>query len=241
MAEPSPDIYGDITETVVSFYQYMIETHPEILSFGTLIACLAFFINLYVHHRLASSRNKKAHKLTVEHEKGLVTQKANREKEKEIKLIMSLLGDLANDILNCWEKGSQYAHASNYGPPDNPITPHGKINLRSYKELRPKLIEHSVFPTDFMHRLNRLPDSVEKINKLLEEKSRSDVGIRCHHFSEQCKALWEIVATVYGIKGGNVMNLTMPMPFDNNSSDPRLEIVALVRKTMANQAGHLAK
>ena len=120
---------------------------------------------------------------------------------------------------DCWEGGTVAAKFSEGGPPDEPIYSPTTIILKDYSRLKEELVKYNVFSAKEWHILDQLPDAVDKINELIESKPRNEVFIRCYHFSNQSKGCWAIVVKKYINRGGDIKNLTLPMPLPLNGKD----------------------
>ncbi|WP_275100497.1 hypothetical protein [Sedimenticola hydrogenitrophicus] len=177
---------------------YITSNFPQLLSAGTI----GFLLSQLISHFLAKSRSKEDFQRAIHHK--------NSETEN---IILSHLGVFTNGILHCWEEGTVYASKPKFGPLDMPMGPSNKIEFKEYAHLKQELVKLGVFPAKVWHSLDKLPNEIDKINKSIETKIRSEAFIECCHFSEMCKSLWGIVASEYASRGGNISELTPPMPF----------------------------
>ncbi len=184
--------------TVNEIMTYITSNFPQLLSAGTV----GFLLSQLIAHFLAKSRSKEDFQRAVRHK--------NSEAENTIH---SHLGVFANGILHCWEEGTVYATKSKFGPPDIPTGLSNKIEFKEYAHLKQELVKLGVFPAKVWHSLDKLPAEIDKINNSIETKNKSETFIECYHFSEMCKSLWGIVTSEYAARGGDISELTPPMPF----------------------------
>ncbi len=138
---------------------------------------------------------------------------ANKDKKEKT---LSLIGVLENDILKCWEQATMYANMAKFGKQDAKMESVDEIILANYETLKLDLINLGVISPKLWNELDRLPKSVDDINNALKKDYKIFVFIKCYHFSEQCKSLWGIMSIVYLENGGDINDLTTPMPIPIN-------------------------
>ena len=182
-------------------FEYIFNNTVQLLSATALGTILGMLIKAYLPHLLAKSRDDKNFERNINHQ--------NSEKNK---VVVSLLGELANGILKCWEEASFNAmHAQNT---DISKTKHlyTEVAFSNYEELKRGLVSNGVFTPKTWFELDRLPETINKINKYIETENLSMAPAKLGHFANLGQAHWGIVANKYVQMGGNIKDLTLPMP-----------------------------
>ena len=182
-------------------FEYIVNNSVQLLSatvFGTILGVL---IKAYLPHLLAKSRDTENFNRNINHQ--------NSEKNK---VALSLLGELANGILKCWEEASfnaEYAQKSDVSRIKERYT---KVSFSNYEELKKDLVSKGVFTPNIWFNLDNLPVQINEINTFIETGNLSMAPARLAHFANLGNTLWNLVANTYVQMGGDIKNLTLPMP-----------------------------
>ena len=177
--------------------EYITENFPQLLTAGTL----GYLFNKLISHRLSVGRN-------VEN----FNRKTKHDSNERNKIMLSLLGELSNSILNCLEESAINASVSKSISKNAPKDRLNSVTLAGYNEIKNELIKYNSFTPSMWHNLDRLPERVEETNLLINEKHPSEIYAQLYWFTEMCESYWAIVAESYVNSGGNIKDLTKPMP-----------------------------
>jgi hypothetical protein len=104
------------------------------------------------------------------------------------------------------------SHTATFGPQDQPLDSSQEIVLRDYRQLKIKLLELDVISTKNWHNLDRLEGSIKLVNDVNKKRERTIAHIRSYHLAEQSRLLREMLINCYRQYGGDVNDLTYPMP-----------------------------
>lgn len=158
---------------------------------------MGFLISQLIQHYLSKSRDQENFSRLVNHEK-----------DKQTQITLNELGSFMNGILRCWEEASFNAsHAQNVSEKQFLIV-YRNVEFEEFGDCKKKLVSKGMFPPKAWHSFDKLPEEIELANKV----SFHMAPARLAHFANFCESLWNISAKSYLSIGGDLSNLTRPMP-----------------------------
>ena len=178
---------------------YIIENYLPLIQ-GTLLGTiLGFLIGQLIQHYLSKVRDKENFKRQTMHEEN-----------KEIEVTLNQLGSFMNGILRCWEEASFNASHAQTLNENQFQSMYRSVSFDEFGDCKKELVSKGVFPPKAWHSFDELPEQIDRANEVAGTFHMAPAVLA--HFANFCESLWSISAESYVSRGGDLNNLTKPMP-----------------------------
>ena len=180
---------------------YVIENSLPLFQ-GTLLgSILGFLVSQLIQHFLSKSRDKEN-----------FNRQTSYDEIQKNKVTLNILGSFLNGLLRCWEEASFNALHAQTSTEEQFTRFYRKVSFDEFGEYKKELEANGIFPPIVWHSFDKLPEQIEQANSIKTEKLFHMAPARLAHFSDFCESLWGIAAEKYQSIGGNLKDLTRPMP-----------------------------
>lgn len=177
---------------MVEFWSYLQEHFPQLFGAAVLGAALGTLLTMWISHRLAKSRDLDSFKRNVHYKES-----------EDNKITSSLLGQLANDILKCWQEATIVFVVASRGTELKRMTADLSITLADYSTLKPKLVDRNALTPRHWQQLDRLPERVDNINTMINERPQGELRLQRDAFYIICELSYWTIRYAYIDRGGN--------------------------------------